>query len=505
MSTATTLNNLPVAVLGAGPVGLAAAAHLLERGLTPLVLEAGSAVAANLATYRQVRLFSPWQFNVDKAARRLLLQHGWNAPADDGLPTAGELVDQYLAPLASLPALAPHLKFGQRVIAITRAGFDKVKTKGREAAPFIVRTQTAEGPQEFLARAVIDATGTWSHPNPLGANGIAAIGESALGERIAYGMPDVAGLERSRYAGQRVLVVGAGHSAAGSLLALAQLAEQDPRTSIVWATRSSQLARVFGGGDADGLRARGQLGQRLKALRDSGALEMHEDFRIREIVESGGKLHVIGELKDGSASAIDGIDRIVCATGARPDLSITRELRVRHDPWLESTDLLAPLIDPNEHSCGSVRPHGHRELAHPESGYYAVGAKSYGRAPNFLMATGYEQVRSVVAALAGDMGAADDVQLELPETGVCNTRLAYDDAETDKSSGCCGGPGPRGEAQDQSSGCCGGPGPRGDAQDQSSGCCGGAKPAAGTGTLRLSELPARWFRTLALSGAHCCA
>jgi hypothetical protein len=42
--------------------------------------------------------------------------------------------------------------------------------------------------------------------------------------------------------------------------------------------------------------------------------------------------------------------------------------------------------------------------------------KSYGRAPTFLMMTGYEQVRSVAAAIAGDMKAADDVRLVLPET-----------------------------------------------------------------------------------------
>ena len=83
------------------------------------------------------------------------------------------------------------------------------------------------------------------------------------------------------------------------------------------------------------------------------------------------------------------------------------------------------------HSCGTVRPHGHRELAHPEARYYAVGAKSYGRAPNFLLATGHEQVRSVVAALAGDFPAADDVRLELPETGVCSTQ--FDEA----ASTCC--------------------------------------------------------------------
>ena len=412
---------LPVAVLGAGPVGLAAAAHLLERGLRPLLLEAGDAVGANMASFRHVQLFSPWQYNVDKAAVRLLQAGGWRMPAPEALPTAGELRDGYLAPLAALPALAGALRLRHRVTAITRAGTDKVKTLGRSEAPFVIRADTPDGPREFLARAVIDATGTWSQPNPLGANGIAAIGEAALSARIAYGMPDVLGSARARYAGKRVLVVGAGHSAAGTLLALAQLAAEHPGTQLVWATRGSQLARVFGGGDADGLPARGRLGQRLQALRAAGQLEMREAFPIHALENTDGRITV----RDVTGAAIAGIDAIVCATGARPDLSLTRELRTRHDPWLESTDALAPLIDPNEHSCGTVRPHGHRELAHPETGYYAVGAKSYGRAPNFLLATGYEQVRSVVAALAGDLAAADDVQLDLPETGVCNTRRAY--------------------------------------------------------------------------------
>jgi 2-polyprenyl-6-methoxyphenol hydroxylase-like FAD-dependent oxidoreductase len=431
---------LPVAVLGAGPVGLAAAAHLIERGLTPLILEAGASPGANLATYRHVRLFSPWQYNVDKAARRLLLQHGWKAPADQALPTAGELLDDYLAPLAATPAIGSHLRLGHRVTAITRVGFDKVRTRGRDGAPFLIRAETADGPRQYLARAVIDATGTWSHPNPLGADGIPALGEAALAWRIEYGMPDVLGAARERFAGRRVLVVGAGHSAAGTLLALAQLAHDHPGTRIVWATRGSQLARVFGGGEADGLQARGQLGMRLRALRDSGALELHQNFRIAQLLEAGGRVRIIGEEAGGVVPVIDGIDRIVCSAGARPDLALTRELRVRHDPWIESTDALAPLIDPNEHSCGTVRPHGHRELAHPESGYYAVGAKSYGRAPNFLLATGYEQVRSVAAALVGDLAAADDVQLDLPETGVCNTRLAYEDAAANAVSSCCNAP-----------------------------------------------------------------
>jgi hypothetical protein len=338
-----------------------------------------------------------------------------------------------------LPVMAPHIELGQRVVHISRAGVDKVRTRGREDLPFLIRTSGTGGEREYLASAVIDATGTWSQPNPLGANGLPALGEAAAADRIAYGMPDVLGNARGDYAGKRILVVGAGHSAAGSLLALVQLAAEAPGTRLAWAMRGDQLARIFGGGAADGLPARGQLGMRLKALKESGQLELYTNFRIQSLQQARQGIDVAGAGPDGARLVIAAVDRIVAATGARPDLAPTRELRVRHDPWLESTDALAPLIDPNEHSCGTVRPHGHRELAHPEQGYYAVGAKSYGRAPNFLMATGYEQVRSVVAALAGDLAAADQVQLELPETGVCNTQFAEPAAA---GSACCGGPAP---------------------------------------------------------------
>lgn len=437
-------SELPVAVIGAGPVGMAAAAHLVQQGLTPLIFEAGPSVASNLESYRQVRLFSPWRYNIDRAADALLEWAHWRAPDLDDLPTAGELIDCYLQPLAALPEIAPHLHFDHRLLSVTRRGIDKIKTQGRESAPFILRVHTGHGEREFSAQAVIDASGTWSQPNPLGANGLPTIGEAALAAHIRYGMPDILGAERTRYAGKRVLVAGAGHSAAGNLLALAQLAEQAPGTTLVWAIRGSTLGKVFGGGIADGLPARGQLGTRLRLLQESGRLELHVDFRIHALQMHRDGIDVIGEAQDGVTPRIEGIDQIIGATGARPDLHMTRELRLRLDPWLESTDALAPLIDPNVHSCGTVRPHGHRELAHPESGYYAVGAKSYGRAPNFLMATGYEQVRSVVAALVGDIVAADDVRLELPETGVCSTRPASGAGLLESANACCGGKVPAG-------------------------------------------------------------
>jgi cation diffusion facilitator CzcD-associated flavoprotein CzcO len=100
-------STLPVAVIGAGPVGLAAAAHLLARGLTPIVLEAGSAPGTNLRTYTHVQLFSPWRYNVDKAAKALLEEMGWKHPPPTTLPTAGEIVRSYLEPLAVHPAASP--------------------------------------------------------------------------------------------------------------------------------------------------------------------------------------------------------------------------------------------------------------------------------------------------------------------------------------------------------------------------------------------------------------
>ena len=281
------------------------------------------------------------------------------------------------------------------------------------------------------ARAVIDSTGTWNHPNPIGASGLPAIGERAAADRIFYGIPDVLGAARARYAGKRTLVVGAGHSAANALLALADLAREDRGTRLVWAVRSASLTRVFGGGDADALPARGALGTSLRDLRDAGGLEFHAGLRITRINEQDGRLQVTGVDGEGQAQHLDGIDEIICATGQRPDLSLTSELRVKLDPWLESNEALGPLIDPNLHSCGTVRPHGHRELGHPEPGLYTVGVKSYGRAPTFLMATGFEQARSVVAAIAGDLEAADRVELDLPETGVCSASGSATDGIAD--------------------------------------------------------------------------
>ena len=408
---------LPVAVIGAGPVGLAAASHLVERGESPVIFEMSETVAGNIRSWEHVRVFSTWSDNVDKAARRLLEADGWVAPPGDGLPTGRDLIDDYLKPLSELAPIAAGLHLGTKVTGISRSGHDKVKTGDRSAAPFVIQTLDRDGNADrYEARAVIDASGTWANPNPIGASGMAAIGEGGAASRIFYGIPDVLGKDTERYQNRRVMVVGSGHSAFQALLDLARLQQDYPDTTVHWVLRSRPSVSLFGGGEHDELAARGALGQALKKLVLEGVLAVHAPFQINRIIETDGSLEVVGRTEDGARTLL--VDEIIGVTGSRPDLEMLRELRVDIDPALEGVAKIAPMIDPNVHSCGTVDPHGEADLRQPEKDFYIVGNKSYGRAPTFLMMTGYEQVRSVVAALTGDMEAAGRVELVLPDTGV---------------------------------------------------------------------------------------
>ncbi|WP_329518913.1 FAD-dependent oxidoreductase [Spirillospora sp. NBC_01491] len=429
---------LPVVVIGAGPIGLAAASHLAERGRDFIVLEAGDTAGAAVSQWGHVRLFSPWRYDTDAAARRLLEPTGWALPAPEALPTGAELVRDYLAPLAAVPALASRIRTGTRVVAVSRQGVDATRTIGRDEHPLLVRTLDAAGRvRDITARAVIDASGTWGRSNPLGHSGLPAPGEEQAAPYLTGPLPDVLGRDRDRFAGRHSLVVGMGHSAANTLLALAELAEAEPGTRITWAVRGDSVARLYGGGDADGLPARGALGSRLKKAVDAGAIELIRAFTITGFAAPAGGPAAGSLTVSGTTSAGERListATVVAATGFRPDLDMLREVRVELDPATEAPVRLAPMIDPDFHSCGTVPPHGERDLAHPESGFYIAGMKSYGRAPTFLMATGYEQVRSIVAALAGDRAAADAVELDLPETGVCSTDLPGED----EAGGGCG-------------------------------------------------------------------
>jgi thioredoxin reductase len=440
-STSALQTDLSVVVIGAGPVGLAAAAHLTDRGLTPLVLEAGERVGAAMRAWGHIRTFTPWQYIVDPTAEKLLAPTGWTRPAGDVPPTGADVVAGYLEPLATVLGDAV-VRTGARVVAVTRDGLDKSRKLGREQRPFLVRVQDAGGTvTDVRAAAVIDASGTWEQRNPLGASGLPAIGEAeAEAAGVLVGpLPDVLGTDRARFAGRRTLVVGMGHSAANTLLNLAQLAREEPGTEIVWAIRGSDARRLFGGGEADQLTDRGKLGTDLRSLVLSGAIEHHTGFSTTALERAAeGAVTVVGQTADGE-QRITGVHHVAAATGFRPDVAMLGEVRLDLDAGLEAPRQLAPLVDPAFHSCGTVPPHGHRELAHPEDpGFYVVGMKSYGRAPTFLITTGNEQVRSIAAHLAGDDAAADEVQLALPETGVCSVTLPLTDDAATSAGSCCG-------------------------------------------------------------------
>ncbi|MER6114758.1 NAD(P)-binding domain-containing protein [Streptomyces sp. NPDC001743] len=431
-----TTADLPVIVIGAGPTGLAAAAHLVERGIEPLVVEAGPTAATAVRGWSHVRLFSTWSELTDPAAEKLLAGAGWAEPAADAYPTGGQWAERYLQPLAD--TLGDRVRYGATVTGVSRLGRDRIVDADRERQPFTVRLALADGTEErVLGRAVIDASGTWSTPSPIGADGLPALGEHAASARVSYRIPDLRDpAVRARYAGRRTAVIGSGASAFTALAGLAGLAKDEPGTHATWILRRGISGSTFGGGSADQLPARGALGLAAKAAVDDGYADAVTGFRTETLRPTAdGRLILAGE--DGRR--LDPVDEVIVLTGLRPDLSFLSELRLALDERLQAPVELAPLIDPNQHSCGTVYPHGHRELSHPEPGVYLVGMKSYGRAPTFLAMTGYEQVRSVAAALAGDTEAADRVELTLPETGVCGGAGLFDDPAAGQSGpdGCC--------------------------------------------------------------------
>ncbi|MEU2182683.1 FAD-dependent oxidoreductase [Streptomyces thermolilacinus] len=458
---------LPVVVIGAGPTGLAAAAHLVERGIEPLVLEAGPAAAFAVREWSHVRLFSTWGEVVDPAAEKLLAPTGWTRPDADTYPSGGDWADLYLQPLADV--LGDRVRVGVTVTGVSRAGRDRIVDADREQRPFVVHLTDADGREErVFARAVIDASGTWATPSPAGGSGLPALGERAAADRITYRVPDLKDpAVRARYAGRRTAVIGSGASAFTALAYLADLAKSADGTGTkgVWVLRRGISGSTFGGGEADQLPARGALGLAAKAAVDEGHAGAVTGFRTEAIERADdGRLILVGE--DGRR--LDPVDEVIVLTGFRPDLSFLDELRLGLDERLQAPIALAPLIDPNQHSCGTVYPHGHRELSHPETGVYLVGMKSYGRAPTFLAMTGYEQVRSIAAAIAGDLESADRVELTLPETGVCGGAGLFDapDAQEADGDGCCaptprlvrlGAPATVGAAAEQApaGGCCG--------------------------------------------------
>lgn len=428
------MTELPVVVIGAGPSGLAAAANLHRRGIPALVLEAGDEAGAAVHEWAHIRLFSPWSELVDPEAAKVLAEVGWDAPDPRRYPTGGDWATGYLQPLAD--ALGT-VKYGHIVTGVAKRGRDLVVDSGRDDEDFTIHVSTADGEERIAARAVIDASGTWSGPNPLGGDGLPAAGEHTHAGRIVYRVPDLTdAAAAARYAGKHIAIAGTGASAKTALIALTKLAQEHPRTRVSWLVRRPSIGTAFGGGQADELSERGALGDQARAAVSNGPTTTLTGFRtVRVEADSDHRLR----LTSFDGQTLDDVDEVVVLTGFRPDLGFLSEVRLDLDPVLQAPRDLAPLIDPNVHSCGTVYPHGAAELTQPESGFYLVGMKSYGRATSFLALTGFEQVRSVVAEIAGDHEAAARVDLVLPDAGVCGGSGDFDEPDASAGAGgCCG-------------------------------------------------------------------
>jgi len=397
-----------LAILGAGPVGLEAAALALELGFDVHVLERGEPGAHPIA-WGHVRMFTPWRMNLGPASARLLARHGWTAPSADEHPTGLDLAERALQPLAVTPELAPRVHAHAQVVHVSRHGArkqERATPAARRAHPFRLLVRDAGGRESFLhARAVIDATGTYGQPLWAGTGGIPARGELYLAPQMSYHPDDVQGLRRERYAGKSTLVLGGGASAVTTVIGLAQLADAAPGTRVTWATRRATPG--FAGEVAnDPLPERAALhaaGRRLQAglapVTWLGGCEL-EEIAYNSATHRYRALFAM----PGGARNVEA-DQVIVNCGYGPDATLHRELRV-HECYetLAPMQLAAAMQDAGGGDCTTLPAFGVEQLVNPEPDFFIVGAKSHGRGNAFLLETGYRQVADVLARLAETAG-----------------------------------------------------------------------------------------------------
>lgn len=403
-----------IAIIGAGPTGLDAALAALEAGVEFRVYEASSRAGGNVRAWGHVRLFTPWSMNVSPRARAALAAEGQAVPSGEGCPTGNELAHEVLDPLARLPRLAPHIRFGSRVLEIGRDGLlkhDEIGTGARTSVPFRLLIQGSDG-EEHVERAdvVLDCSGSYSTPNALGVGGIHAPGERSAADRIIRRIPDLdvpsfSG-DAPGWAGRRILLVGAGHSAQTAARDLAGLVRRSPDTQVVWAIRSE--SPDFDAVDDDPLPERAAL---VAAARELAlARETPLDVRLGAVVdalapsESGIVVTLRGP--EGTTDQVV-VDRVVSLVGAVGDARMYRQLQV-HECWATQgpMKLAAALLASSSTDCLTESGHGPETLRNPEPNFFILGDKSYGRSAKFLMRVGWEQVDDVFTLLESSLPAS---------------------------------------------------------------------------------------------------
>jgi thioredoxin reductase len=403
-----------VAVLGAGPVGLEAALYARRLGLPVAVYERGRP-GEHVRRWGHVRLFTPFGYNTTPLGRAVVREQAPDAdlPADNDILTGREHADAYLTPLAEF--LGEAVRPETQVVQVGRSGYLKDDLPGdarRGQHPFRLLLRDGQGRErDEEADVLLDCTGTYGQPRRMGDGGLPAVGESALAGRVAHGLEDVRGGRKGQYAGKTVLVVGAGYSAATTVCLLSDLTEEHPDTWIVWLARGPRtqpIGRILN----DPLKERDRLAVRANSLatRGDGNVEFHAGVVV-ESLEPAGKgpdvpltvtARVAGQERQWT------VDRLIANVGFTPDTDLYRELQV-HECYSSLGPMglaaaLAKQAGAGAVDCLSITCTGAATLRNPEPNFFVLGAKSYGRNSQFLMRTGFEQVREVFTLITGKPG-----------------------------------------------------------------------------------------------------
>lgn len=394
-----------IAILGGGPIGIEAALYARYLGYDVDLYERGP-IAASVLKWGHVRMFSPWKWNVSTLGLAALAAQdpAWRPPEAESLPTGRELVERYLLPLARSDLLIDSLRLETEVLAVGREGLlkgDLVGDEARSEPSFRLLVRDRRGERYATADVVLDCTGTYGNHNWLGTGGLPALGELAAVEQIEYGLPDIDGADRARYANRRVLVVGGGHSAATNVLALARLAASEPQTRITWAVRhaiaagTGPIARV----EHDPLPERARLVEQANGLAaGSDTVEFLAETSVRSLVWRA-EVGSFVVLFEGAYAGEREVDAIIANVGWRPDRRIYEELQV-HECYATGGPIkLAAALLSAAADCLAQPAVGAETLLNPELDFYILGAKSYGRRSPFILRAGHDQIRQVFSVI----------------------------------------------------------------------------------------------------------
>ncbi len=402
-----------IAIVGAGPVGLEAALYARALGHRPTVYERGE-VGDNVKRWGFVELFSPWYLNTSPLGLDVLRQLEIELPSDDSFPSGDEFRRDYLVPVAA--SLGEHIVCGCDVVGIARQGLLKGEAIGdedRTRRAFRLLLRHADGREESASSdVVIDATGVYQNPCSLGDGGLPAAGERSAAARIDYHLPDILGSDRPRFEGRTTLLVGSGYSASTALAALIELRDSAGTTcgagrptEILWLWRrdTDSPLPVF---ENDPLPERNRLAKAANAVVEQppDGCSTLQGMAVERIATDADRLRVtVRALADGRSEDVT-IDRILALVGYRPDLALSRELQVHLCYATEGPMKLAAALLGSDSGgdCLSQVDFGDDSIVNPETRFFVIGHKSYGRRSDFLLRHGREQVRDVFRILEGD-------------------------------------------------------------------------------------------------------